>query len=261
MNPLTEIELKLVIKSNNPYQIIEEISQLNSIGQYILKPPETKKIRDAFFDTNSYQLRKNKIALRTRLMDNVWYITLKGKQQIDKNGIINRFELELPWCQSSLNEVLEYLSKYDFSISNHPKIRVSDYPINDLQKLGFVIIQDRITERISKLIVNQKDNIIIAEIALDSVFYEIQKRKIGHFEIEIEAKNEEGKNALNTSSKELLALYKDQLTVWIYNKLVTGIALESLFNDKFLSEFVNNYNNLKPTAYDELLSYLKENIN
>jgi len=94
-------------------------------------------------------------------------------------------------------------------------------------------------------------------LAIDSVAYSFGGQKIRHHEVEIEAKVEDGSEAIERVTKGLMEMYEATLRPWKYSKLATGKAIEKLLGEGALEELLDINNNLKPSAYGKIDRFFK----
>ena len=87
----TEIELKLTL----PPQCVAELKSLPLLKTHSVSEPSIQKLHTVYYDTPDHTLRKNKMALRLRRMDNTWIQTIKGGGNIQA-GLHQQHEWEYP---------------------------------------------------------------------------------------------------------------------------------------------------------------------
>ena len=246
-----ETEAALVIRSNNAAQIANQIANIETLGTFRLEPQQTQKIRDIYFDTPDQLLQKQKLALRIRRVNGKTLITLKGPAQKKAGGGQERLEIELAWSFTALTRIVRELRarKIEIKLTRQDFVRTD--PVGTLKRLGFVLIQDRTTIRqVRKITVaDQSNEEELAELAVDAVTYRLGKQAVRLHEVEIEAKH---KNArLEEMIQPLEKMFKPALLAW-QSKLATGRALQTLLEDGQLDKYLDDRNNLKPTAYTKL---------
>jgi uncharacterized protein YjbK len=82
----TEYELVLMVRSLDPENILEKISELTSLSNYRLVRKETENLRDVYFDTPDHSLSGRRLNLRLRYLSGVAKITLK--QKLNSTGLL-----------------------------------------------------------------------------------------------------------------------------------------------------------------------------
>ena len=75
--PKTELEEVLIIRTDDPAAIAKKIAGLNSVGEYSLDPRPSRSRHDVYFDTSDMSLKRQRMNLRTRKVDDSLWITLK----------------------------------------------------------------------------------------------------------------------------------------------------------------------------------------
>jgi len=111
-----ESESTLVILSEHPEAVADEIAGLTSIGSYLLLPQGSTMIHDIYFGVSDRELIKQGLALRVREIGTTRLITLKGPAQATDWGGIERFETEVPWSQDALSMIMEQLTDTEIEI-------------------------------------------------------------------------------------------------------------------------------------------------
>lgn len=254
--PKAELELVLMVKSQDPEAVVDRLRGLTRLDKYQLrsKPPTT--IHDVYFDTEDGSLRRNRLNLRIRQAAGEYYITLKRSPGLLSWRRNERQETELPWSQESLVHMLDEILKGGIRLPK-PSFVGSLGPVEALMSAGLAILQDRETRRFPREIVEANGStVVIAELAIDSVSYSFGMDKIRLYEVELEAKSKKGRSLLKVLSKQLVALFGTELKEWRFGKLATGRAIEKLLRDGELKNQLDG-ENLAPGAYDLALSRLE----
>lgn len=255
-----EIEAKLIVRSDLPLKIVNSLRQLCSFGPYHLSDKEDFKIRDTYFDTDTLKLKSNHIALRTRMFEDKIKITLKGQSIIKDWGGVQRVELEYIWSLSTLKQILSRIPGFKVTSTVLRQLFQAKQPIQTMEKLGFKVIQDRTTYRRLLNVYQEPAASVLAEFVIDEVHFHSGKNTIlKHFEVEIEAKSEEGITALKTILKELQTKYPDDLRIWPYSKLETGKAIQESFTGQQREFLIDDGQCILPAGYDMIDSYIKTN--
>ena len=252
----TEIETTLIICSEDPETVVEEIADIKTILNYQLFPNENKKIHDWYWDTEDNSLLKNRLSLRFREVNSKQLITLKGDAKISNWGGIERLEIELPWSKEGLLQILNEIKEKGV-IRNPMSDRLDfDQPILVFKELGFELVQNRETKRRIRNFVIKNREQVLAELAIDFVRYKIGNKPVHHFELEIESKHENGIKVLRTCSEYLCKKYSKTLHKWKHSKLTTGKALENLLKKEPRETVVSTFNNVLPSTYKKLTEFL-----
>ena len=243
-----ELEVKLIIIHSNPDQIADKISKLVQIGGYPLTLPESKQIHDIYFDTAEEIFRRNRMAFRLRLENNQHFMTVKGRTSVQNWGGVERLEIEYPWSREAFQQTLLQLEEYGVDLQVKAELLEDDKPLESLQKIGFSIIQDRHTSRLTRQIKSGND--IVAELAIDRVNFQGKDRQLIHYEIEIEAKNPQGTKVIQEIQQDLQSTYGDSLQVSVFSKLMLGMVLRDLPENPQFFDLQKPVSHLAPAAYN-----------
>ncbi|MGH9879074.1 MAG: CYTH domain-containing protein, partial [Nitrososphaerales archaeon] len=190
----SETEATLLVCSEKPQQLMGEIAGLQSIGGYTLQDNGIEIIRDIYFDTTDLLLQKQKLAVLLRQINSSFKLTFKGPSRDVGKSSVKRTEIEEPWSEKALQNVMNELESRNIKLKQHESGDANQFdyehdPLVVLKRLGLEIIQERVTERHAKNVVVAEDGRALAELALDSVTYHFGQRDIRVFEIEIEVKD------------------------------------------------------------------------
>lgn len=250
--PPVEIEATLLIQSDSPEQVAAELASLQSIGRWNLQSQPSLTIQDRYYDTGDARLQRQGLSLRFRKINGETKLALKGEGKRSEWGALHRTEIEQPWSLEALEKILA-------EISGLENVVIENLPAADpsaaLQKLGFQIIQDRMTDRTVRHILNERHE-ILAELALDRVTYQVDGQKILHYEIEVEAKSDD-LEAVKEIVTELQSINEAKLRPWAYSKLATGKAIEALISAKSL-KLKAGERALSHRLYEQIESHLEE---
>ncbi len=254
-----EIEVALIIQSENSQLIIRQIAALTSVVNYQLLSQDSQFIHDQYYDTHDKVLEKQRLALRLREIGNQRLITLKGHLKRTDWGGVERLEIEAPWSEDAIIKIMKVLQDKKIKIQQTSYSFDFDRPRNVLFNLGLVLIQDRMTHRTIRNIVrkNKNKNIVLAEFAIDAVSYNINGQEIKLNEIEIEAKTNNGVTAIKEVIEYLKTNYGYAVKEWAHSKLSTGKAIEKLFNNQVIEGGLDTNNNLTSFAYKQIEDYLR----
>jgi hypothetical protein len=141
---------------------------------------------------------------------------------------------------------------------NEPSFDNLMNPIDIMKSIGLEVIQDRETQRIVRNVLHPgKIFNKIAELAIDRGVYHFRDRDIQYYEIEIEAKDDDGSAALNSLVEELMIMFGPEILVWKPSKLAMGMAIENLLREGIINKHINRKGYLKLEAYDVIKSYLE----
>jgi len=258
-----EIEVTLLICTNNPLVIAQQVADLTSLATYQLQFKESQIIHDIYLDTKVHALQNKKLTLRLREINSTRWITLKMPAHvINMDYGTQRFEMEYLWSKNSLTKIINALIDRNIPIlSSFPDLN-QIHPLDIMKTLGLEIIQDRenFRKRRDIIIKRQEHNMVFAELALDSIVYHFSGQDIGHHEIEIELKKISHSTLLKSVVEHLISIYGSKLRIWPHSKLVTGKAIEKLWMEGNLYDLLDCNNNLKPNAYEKIETYITRNL-
>jgi adenylate cyclase class IV len=238
-----------MVRSSHPAAVLEKISALVSLGNYRLMPIETESMRDVYFDTPDHSLSSRRLNLRLRYLTNVVRVTLKQSPGLFTRNRNERRETELDWSFASLSKILQEISGRGIRLESTGPGE-SD-PADAMKKLGLIVIQDRETNRRPREVVSVRGE-ILAEVAIDSVTYHIDRVNVMLDEVEIEAKSKNGKQVVDQVAKSLTLVFGSELQRWRSGKLSTGMKIERLLRNGRLNGLIQE-GRLKQDAYDLLL--------
>jgi inorganic triphosphatase YgiF len=85
------MELKLELSKSDVQRFGSELA----VGDLLMAPAATKKLRTVYFDTPKHDLRAAGISLRLRGQNGGWLQTVKADQHV-ADGVSNPIELEAP---------------------------------------------------------------------------------------------------------------------------------------------------------------------
>ena len=225
-----EREVTLVICSERPEDLEDEIAGLSAIRGYSLSPESSEKILDTYLDTARRALTARHWALRIRKALSGHWITLKGPSRPTEWGGLERVEIEALWSRDALNQVLREVDNLKASSEARAETFDLSDPVETMKSLGFEIIQKRSLQRRGKAVTEQRGGPENAELAIDEVTYQFPSAYIIHSEVEIEAKSGSSPLAVQELADELIQLYGPELQRWRHSKLATGRAVEELLS-------------------------------
>lgn len=247
-----EIESILVILSDHPEEIVRKIAEKTSVGDYRLVNPVTKLLSDTYFDTPDHFLSRHKLNLRLRADNQDRWITMKTHPRRTLWGGMVRSEMEVPWSVETIEKVVSELKIPPRPSGPEGQASPSD-PSELLKAKGLIPIQHRETQRqVRSVTSGPEQSPILAELDIDSVFYDLDGQKVRLYEVEVESKSEKGQNVVKTVTKSLKGEYGALMRSWRHGKLATGTGIARLLKSGELRQLVDNENRLLPSAYDRL---------
>jgi inorganic triphosphatase YgiF len=251
-----EREATLLICSDRPETVYQEIASLTAVGAYKLVSGKTRLLEDYYFDTPDAKLRAKKWGLRLRRIGTDLWITLKGPSKQTEWGGRERAEIEAIWSKTSVVEVEAELSRQGIEMDLSGEDLEHSDPMEVMTSAGLVVIQRRDTRRASSAVISGTDGMVQAELDADAVTYFCPETEILHYEVEIESKGPNGPTAVEAIAEYLLAEYSPELKRWRHDKLAAGWAIKELLTAGSLD--VNN--RLKSAAYDRIDEYLTHEL-
>lgn len=236
--------------ARDPERTYRKLARLRAIDGFTLRPRPPQRIHDRYFDTPDGVLRKRGVALRLRTVDGKTSIGVKGPRRASSTRTEDRFERERTFSPAAISAIGSELrlSGDGGGPSDDPDARLE-------QALGVRQIQSRETLRLVREVTDARERRpVLAELVLDRVDFEIGKRVVRHYEIEVEAKRTgRGTDAARRVAGALLSRYPDELAEWPFGKLATGKGIEELLGDGGVRGLVR-HGALTPRAYDVLAS-------
>ena len=109
--PYYEVEITLIICSEEPKEIARQIAELTQVGSYRVESAGQRAISDVYLDTPERELHRADVSLRVRRIDGNPWITFKGPDQRSGWGEVSRLEVEYPWSEEALDLVLAQLEE------------------------------------------------------------------------------------------------------------------------------------------------------
>jgi hypothetical protein len=253
----TEEEVTLIVCSEDPQSVLNDIAELTVLGDFRLYPSDTLNVHDRYFDTAGRSLRDLQVALRVRQIGSKTWITFKGPSRTIENGFGHRMELEAEWSAKALTETLDLLAKSGIELPRKANASAWAHPLDGLNAVGMVLVQDRQTHRMVRDIVPSAADgtLAAAQLLLDSVVYRFQEQEVRHHEVEIEAQTSDGTCALKALAERLREKFGRALQSWNHSKLATGWAVEDLWDDLHAAGLIKE-DCLLPSAYDYIDRFL-----
>ena len=246
-----EIETTMVVLSNHPEKVVQEIAELDAVGDYLLAPQPSRNIHDVYLDRVDRGLAKKRFVLRIREIDSECLITLKGPPQNTSRGLISRFEMEVPWSPEGLRGILSKLGSEQEIVGVDEDFLKGREPLEVMKSLAFKTIQDRHNYRQIRNVYypSQKESDAFAEMAIDAVTYHFAGQHVRHYEIEIEATGTGKLDEIVEIRDKLISTFDGKLVAWRYGKLTVGIAIQRMLKDGVLGSLMDGDGNLAPVAY------------
>jgi len=259
-----EIETKLIILADEPGIVMEKIASSGTIGECSLTNRRTQLLYDTYYDTPSRTLSGRRVALRTRdccgesSEPSPTIVCIKQGEHRDASGAFLREEVEFAWSRECLDRIVRTLQLFCLPAGDIPPGQ--DNPQECLSCIGLVPIQERKTQRnvLDASWVGSPETGIIAELALDTVRYDIHGCQVLHHEIEVEAKTPGSEVFVAGLTGLLRQAFRDELSPWDHNKLITGLALEHLHAQGILPARSGQTLHLSRPLYDAVDAFLKQ---
>src|SRR6266700_4936142 len=199
-----ELELILLIVSPVPQSTALRVASLGAIVDYRLIAEPTKTLHDIYLDTPDHLLAKKRINLRIRGTGGNYWITMKISPGLLTRRRHERQEVEVPWSQESLRQIVGELSGKGVSLKVPREHDETLSQVEVMKLMGLHVSQDRETERSPRSIVDAGGPAeVLAELEVDSVLYHFAAQDVRLFELELEAKSQRGRNILGALSRKL----------------------------------------------------------
>ncbi|MEJ2186233.1 MAG: CYTH domain-containing protein [Gemmatimonadota bacterium] len=248
-----EVEVALVVCAPEPGSVADEVAELADIAGYALEPGPDQQIHDQYFDFDDGRLGDRGLAFRVRNIDGRDVLTVKGPGRRMTTGAKDRLEVEGDWSLSVLGHALHLLAGFGVDVPVDVAPAGPPQPRPALERLGFLIVQDRHTLRRPRRVTRVGGSgDVLAELAIDAVEYELPRRNARLFEVEVETTRLAGSLVLAELASALLTRWPDQLRRWPHSKLATGFALDALAAPSSLGTLTDRDGVLKPAAWERL---------
>lgn len=244
-----EIEVALMACTPQAGAVADEVASLTEIAGYTLMPAPDRAIHDLYFDFDDGRLGDRGLGFRVRNLDGHDLLTLKGPGRRTATGANDRLEVEGDWSLGVLGHALHLLAGFGIDVPHDIPPAGPTEPQRALERLGFIVVQDRHTRRRPRQ-VNRAGN-VIAELVIDDVAYHFLRRDARFFQIEIEAASG-GAIAIAELTSALLHRWPDQLRRWPHSKIATGFALAALAGFGSITALTDSDGVLKPEVWDRL---------
>lgn len=250
-----EEELTLVITSEAPESVVEQIAALPELGEILLIPGVTRQIHDVYYDDSEGSLGRKGWAFRIREVNLKRLVTLKGPPARTEWGGVRRVEYEAEWSREALDVVASLLATSGISLRPVDAAFDDSDPHRTVKVMGTRPIHDRETVRQVREAVSRGDEPShpVAELVIDSVTYHFTAMDVRHYEVEIEALSPEASGTIAGLAEMLLTRFGSSLRRWRMGKTATGKRLERLLVEGTPKRLIKD-GRLLPTAYDRLQS-------
>jgi inorganic triphosphatase YgiF len=255
-----EIEATLIICSEDPLPVVASVGAIPSVAGNPLLAQDPVYIQDYYVDTPGGVLRFVDFSLRVREINTSSWLTLKGPPTPLAHGLVERMEMELPWSEDSLVRICDELGHHGVQFSPVPNSHATLQPSEVLTLMGLEKVQYRENHRQIRNISQPHGDrdLVLAELGIDSVVYHFETLQVHHYEVEVEAKSEEGIEVLPAVIQGLAEAYPTTLQKWDHGKLSTGRAVEALLTQESFAGLVNRHGQLMPAAYPEIHRFLEQ---
>ncbi len=252
LEPKAELELVLMIVSDDPQFTLTKVANLTSIDGYQLVTHSPMNVHDIYLDTPDSLLSRKRLNLRVRGIGEDFFITLKVNPGPFSWRRHERREFESPWSLTSLQQIRDELGRGGIRLAPLGPLTENLPHVEAMRSLGLRVLQDRETRREARDIVEGNDSReVLAELAIDSVLYHFEGRDIRLFELEVEAKSQKGRGILGKITKALRENVGSELRSWRFGKLVTGEKIDRLLKRGELESSLDG-SRLKPDAYQKI---------
>ena len=255
---MKEVEATLIICSDTPDRVVDEVGALTSVAGYRLEPQPSALINDYYVDTPNGALHQKGVTLRLRQVGSTPLLTLKGSPTYSTGGIAERLEIEMPWSEDSLARIVHQLATRGIHLAEGAGVPANATPMETLTGMGLELIQHRENLRRIRNIVEAsvEPGRRLAELAIDSVIYHLGQWRINHYEVEVEAKADHAIQVIQAVTDHLLQSYPSALQTWRHGTLSTGKAIEALLLRGEMEGLVNSQSQLRPAAYQLVHNFL-----
>lgn len=243
-----ETEIKFVLVEEKPEHEIKAVLKETLADVAQISKNVASVLCDTYYDTRDRQLSRQRWGLRIRKDGLNALVALKGPAIVSSTGALVRPEFEGPLEPESLQVFSQKLRSLgiEISLAISDSLETGDVLISE----GLCVIQKRKTERLSYWLWDKTSGILVGELVIDKVIYEVGGNYVIHNEIEIECKNEhmgkEFNNILNVLSERL----PHGFCRWTIDKLALGFILEELATEGLLKGMLDSGGKLSENAYN-----------
>jgi hypothetical protein len=241
-----ETETKLVVRSSEPVRDARRVWSLRNVSTFRLEPRRALDLRDTYFDTPDRRLSKAGHSLRVRRGDRTLLVALKGPSNWMAEGAPQRTEVELRWSPETLSQLRKLLTSEGISLKRPES--ASGRPERVLREMGLIVLLDRATRRIQRVVKRDPSNKMSALLSIDGVTDTVDSSKVRHYEIEVEAKGSD-LSSVASLTEELRKAIGPSLAPFPHSKLAIGLALRELAQRGELPRYVGPSGYLLPSGW------------
>lgn len=231
----TELEASLAVVGPDPGRTARGVAELEALVGRPLGPSRALRLRDVYLDLPGEPLLRRGRAFRLRRGDGPPRLALKGGERGGDGPGVEREEREARWgpgAAALLRRVADAGEGEGVDAASAvAAARDGREPRDALLAAGFDVLQDRVTRRILRQIL--EDGRPVGELAVDEVRFDAAGRACVHREIEVEAAvaAPAGRRLLREAVDDLRDRFGSDLRPWDRSKLATGRALVALLED------------------------------
>src|SRR5215831_17724526 len=149
-----ELELILLIVSDQPEATVSKLANIQSIGPFKLQTTPTLSLHDIYLDTTNHALDRKRINLRIRGIGDSYWITMKVRPRLISMKRHERQELEIPWSADSLKRIIGELGRKGVKLNLPDKIAEASSHVQVMRNMGLNVLQDRETERVPRNVID-----------------------------------------------------------------------------------------------------------
>jgi hypothetical protein len=235
-----EAEVKLVIASDEPGAIANELAGMSHLPGFDLLPGEKLLLKDTYYDSADRALSSKGWALRVRRSGGSILVALKGPTSDESSGVPVRIERESSWAPTLAPELESSLEQLGVGPTAH-RDRDPSEPEQFLESLDLHVLTRRETKRLAKAVVptSGKRAKAAASLVIDEVSDILEDGAVLHHEVEIEATERRNAPAVASIVAELNSGFGASLRPFPYSKLAIGLALQALRDRGELSTVVD----------------------
>jgi inorganic triphosphatase YgiF len=244
-----ETETKLVIRSAEPVRYARRIWSLRNVSVFRLDPRRTLDLRDTYFDTPDRRLSKAGHSLRVRRGDRTLLLAIKGPSNWVVAGAPQRTEVEMRWSPNTLPHLRAVLQSAGISLKRPGAF--SGRPERVLRDMGLIVLLDRATRRIQRVVKRKPSNDMRALLTIDRVTDTVDSSRVHHYEIEIEAKGSDF-SSVTDLTEDLRKAIGPALAASSHSKLAIGLALRELAERGKLPRYLAPSGYLLPDGWDAI---------
>jgi hypothetical protein len=250
-----ETETKLVVRSADPIRHVRRIWSLRNLPSFRLDPRRTLELRDTYFDTPDRGLSKAGHSLRVRRGDRTLLLALKGPSSWVADGAPQRTEVEMRWAPESLSRLRSLLESEGVAIE--PSASSPGRPERVLVEMGFMILLDRATRRIQRVVKRKPSGDTFAHLLIDQVVDTVDSSRVRHYEIEVEATGSDF-SSVTRLTRDLRKMIGPALAPFPHSKLAIGLALRELAFSGKLPRYVGPSGYLLPPGWNAIDRIVEE---